>query len=48
MKRKFLWIGGTLVLLAVVVAGGFWYLSTQPLYKPGAVSQKVRNSIALG
>lgn len=37
MKRKILIIVGAIVLALVVVAGGFWYMSTQPLYKPGMV-----------
>jgi proline iminopeptidase len=38
MKRKILWIalGATLLLLGLG-AGWFWYMSTQPLYKPGMV-----------
>ncbi len=40
MKRKVLLIVlGIVALLIVIVLGGFWYLSTQPLYKPGTVSQ---------
>lgn len=36
MKRKNIFIVlGMLVLALVVIAGGFWYMSTQPLYKPG-------------
>jgi len=38
MKRKTLFIVlGTVVLLIGLAAGGFWYMSTQPLYKPGMV-----------
>lgn len=38
MKRKVLWIGLVLVVgLVVLGAGGFWYMSTQPLYRPGMV-----------
>jgi proline iminopeptidase len=38
MKRKtILIITGTLVLIIVILAGGFWYMSTQPLYRPGMV-----------
>ncbi len=40
MKRKVILIVlGVIALLLVVVGGGFWYLSSQPLYKPGMVSQ---------
>ncbi len=39
MKRKILIIIGAIVLALVVVAGGFWYMSTQPLYKPGMVRE---------
>jgi proline iminopeptidase len=39
MKRKVLFIIGTIILVLVVVAGGFWYMSTQPLYKPGMVRE---------
>jgi proline iminopeptidase len=37
MKRKVFFIIGAIVLALIVVAGGFWYMSTQPLYKPGMV-----------
>ena len=39
MKRKMLFIIGAIVLALGVVAGGFWYMSTQPLYKPGMVRE---------
>lgn len=39
MKRKMLFIIGAIVLALIVVAGGFWYMSTQPLYKPGMVRE---------
>ena len=40
MKRKVILIViGVIALLVVIVAGGFWCLSTQPLYKPGMVSR---------
>lgn len=39
MKRKILIIIGAIVLALIVVAGGFWYMSTQPLYKPGIVRE---------
>lgn len=35
MKRKILFIVGAIVLALIVVAAGFWYMSTQPLYNPG-------------
>lgn len=38
MKRKtILIILGTLVLIIAILAGGFWYMSTAPLYRPGMV-----------
>lgn len=38
MKRKILFISLGVVLLVIgLVAGGFWYMSAQPLYKPGMV-----------
>ena len=38
MKRKtILIIIGSLVLIIAILAGGFWYISTQPLYRPGMV-----------
>ncbi len=39
MKRKMFFIIGAIVLVLVVVAGGFWYMSAQPLYKPGMVRE---------
>ena len=39
MKRKLPFIIGAIVLALIVIAGGFWYLSTQSLYKPGMVSE---------
>lgn len=40
MKRKILFITSGMILLVVgIVVGGFWYMSTQPLYKPGMVRQ---------
>ncbi len=36
MKRKILFISLGVILLVIVLAtGGFWYMSTQPLYQPG-------------
>ena len=38
MKRKILFISlGVILLVIGIVVGGFWYMSTQPLYKPGMV-----------
>lgn len=38
MKRKIMpIILGTLVLIIAILVGGFWYMSTQPLYRPGMV-----------
>ncbi|MEW6405964.1 MAG: alpha/beta hydrolase [Chloroflexota bacterium] len=40
MKRKTIFIIlGVIVLALVVVVGGSWYMSTQPLYKPGMVRE---------
>jgi proline iminopeptidase len=40
MKRKiFFIILGTVVVTLIVLAGAFWYMSTQPLYKPGMVRE---------
>jgi proline iminopeptidase len=40
MKRKmFLIVAGVVLFVLAVVAGGFWYMSTQPLYKPGMVRE---------
>ncbi len=40
MKRKTIFIIlGVIVLTLIVIAGGFWYMSTQPLYKPGMVRE---------
>jgi proline iminopeptidase len=38
MKRKTIFIVlGSLVLVLAILAGGFWYMSTGPLYHPGMV-----------
>lgn len=38
MKRKtILVIAGSLMLVIAVLGAGFWYMSTQPLYRPGMV-----------
>ena len=38
MKRKILFISlGVILLVVGLVVGGFWYMSTQPFYKPGMV-----------
>src|SRR5512147_42188 len=39
MKRKMLFIIGAIILAFVIVAGVFWYMSMQPLYKPGLVRE---------
>jgi proline iminopeptidase len=39
MKRKIFIIIGAVVLALGIIAGGFWYMSTQPLYKPGMVRE---------
>lgn len=40
MKRKIISIlVGAIVLMLIAAAGGFWYMSTQPLYKPGMVRE---------
>ncbi len=48
MKRKVLWIVlGAIALLTVILVGGFWYMSSQPLYKPGMVSAEENLSAPL-
>ena len=48
MKRKILWIVlGAVALLIVSGAAGFWYMSMQPLYKPGMVSAEENLSAPL-
>ena len=40
MKRKtFYIILGIIVVMLIVLAGGFWYISTQPFYKPGMMRE---------
>ncbi len=40
MKRKtILIIFGSLILVIAILAGGFWYMSMQPLYRPGMVAR---------
>ncbi|MGZ9223505.1 MAG: alpha/beta fold hydrolase, partial [Anaerolineales bacterium] len=40
MKRKtFFIILGAVILTLIIVVGGFWYISAQPLYKPGMVRE---------
>jgi proline iminopeptidase len=39
MKRKIFFIIGAIILVLIVVSGGFWYMSTQPLYKSGMVRE---------
>src|SRR5512134_1330123 len=39
MKRKMLFFIGAVVLILIIAAGGFWYVSMQPLYKPGMVQE---------
>jgi proline iminopeptidase len=40
MKRKTIFIlSGSILLAIIVTAGSFWYMSTQPLYKPGMVRE---------
>src|SRR5512138_6763 len=39
MKRKILFFIGVIVLILIVAAGGLWYISMQPLYKPGMVRE---------
>jgi proline iminopeptidase len=39
MKRKMFFIIGAILLAFVVVAAGFWYMSVQPLYRPGMVRE---------
>ena len=40
-------ISGIIVALAIIVAFGFWYLSSQPFYKPGMVSKGEKLSAPL-
>jgi proline iminopeptidase len=41
MKRKILLTSlGAILLVVGIVAGGFWYVSTQPLYEPGMVRER--------
>ncbi|KAA0266707.1 MAG: alpha/beta fold hydrolase [Chloroflexi bacterium] len=46
MKRKFLFITlGVILSVIILVLGGIWYMSTQPLYMPGMVrSEKNLNA----
>jgi len=37
MKRKMFFFIGAIIFLLVLAVGGFWYMSMQPLYKPGMV-----------
>jgi proline iminopeptidase len=40
MKRKILFLTiGALLLIIGILAGGFWYMSTRPLYQPGMVRE---------
>lgn len=40
MRLTYIWIGlGVLLLVLAVGVVGFWYLSMQPLYKPGAAAR---------
>ena len=40
MKRKTIFIfSGIILLVIIMITGGFWYMSTQPLYKPGMVRE---------
>ena len=48
MKRKTIFIIlGVIALTLIVVAGGFWYMSTQPLYQPGMVREEKNLSAPL-
>jgi proline iminopeptidase len=48
MKRKtILIILGSLVLVIAILAGGFWYMSMQPFYRPGMVARGENLSAAL-
>lgn len=48
MKRKIIPILlGVIVLALIASAGGFWYMSIQPLYKPGMVSSEKKLSAPL-
>ena len=39
MKQKLFFIIGAVILTLIVIVGGFWYMSMQPLYKPGMVRE---------
>ncbi|HSA99882.1 MAG TPA: alpha/beta hydrolase [Anaerolineales bacterium] len=39
MKRKIFFILGAIILILIVVGAGFWYMSMQPLYRPGMVRE---------
>jgi proline iminopeptidase len=48
MKRKTIFIlVGAIVLTLIVASGGFWYMSTQPLYQPGMVQAEKNLSAPL-
>ncbi len=48
MKRKtILILAGMVILTLIVVAGGFWYMSMQPLYRPGMVREQKNLSAPL-
>jgi len=48
MKRKILFISlGAILVVIGLLAGGFWYMSTQPLYKPGMVREEKNLSAPL-
>lgn len=38
-RKKLLIIAGVTLLVIAVIGSGFWYLSSQPLYKPGMVRE---------
>jgi proline iminopeptidase len=46
MKRKIFFIIGTIILILIVAVGGFWYMSMQPLYRPGMV-REMKESLTL-
>ena len=48
MKRKTIFkLVGAVLLILIIAAGGFWYMSTQPLYKPGMVREEKNLSAPL-
>ena len=48
MKHKTIFkLVGAVLLILIIAAGGFWYMSMQPLYKPGMVREEKNLSAPL-